>query len=71
MLKLALSRPIPRHPAMTSIVIPYSMRLFTLDKRQADTTGRGSTDRLGHRETHGSNGVELCDFASIALSHCH
>ena len=36
-----------------------------LVKRQADTTGRGSTDRLGHREPHGSNGVELRGLASI------
>lgn len=42
-----------------------------MDKRQVDTTGRGSTDRLEHREPHGSNGVELRDLASIASSARH
>ena len=30
-----------------------------LDKVQVDTTARGSTDRLEHREPHGSNGLQL------------
>jgi hypothetical protein len=45
---------------------PQLNEAVVLDKRQADTTGRGSTDRLGYREPHGSNCVQLRDLASIA-----
>jgi hypothetical protein len=33
-----------------------SNEYLALDKWQADTTGRGSTDRLWYRESYGSNG---------------
>lgn len=56
--KLAICQSVPRHPA-SSTARPSVTWALLLDKVQVDTTARGSTDRLEHREPHGSNGLQL------------
>ena len=59
-MKLARSYPIPRPPPPTTMsTANQADKALVVVKRQADTTARGSTDRLEHREPHGSNGLQL------------
>jgi hypothetical protein len=68
--KLALSRSVPRHPTSVSIASPNSMRLLCWIKCRLIRRAAAPLTAFGPLEPHGSNGVQLRDFASIASSDC-